>query len=74
MKIRTKLLLMMSLMAILPLILLASILSKTSIDSLFTSLEKEQKRALTASRGQKKQQIEGYFKSIENQVSAFQII
>ena len=74
MKIRTKLLLMMSLMAILPLILLASILSKTSIDSLFTSLEKEQKRALTASREQKKQQIEGYFKSIENQVSAFQII
>ncbi|MBU2971584.1 methyl-accepting chemotaxis protein [Pseudoalteromonas sp. C2R02] len=71
MKIRTKLLLMMSLMAILPLILLASILSKTSIDSLFTSLEQEKKRALTASREQKKQQIEGYFKSIENQVSAF---
>ena len=71
MKIRTKLLLMMSIMAILPLILLASILSKTSIDSLFTSLEQEQKRALTASREQKKQQIEGYFKSIENQVSAF---
>lgn len=71
MKIRTKLLLMMSLMAILPLILLASILSKTSIDSLFTSLEQEQKRALTASREQKKQQIEGYFKSIENQVNTF---
>lgn len=71
MKIRTKLLLMMSLMAILPLILLASILSKTSIDSLFTSLEQEQKRALTASREQKKQQIEGYFKSIKSQVSAF---
>jgi len=71
MKIRTKLLLMMSLMAIVPLILLASILSKTSIESLFSSLEQEQERALTASREQKKQQIKGYFKSIENQVSTF---
>ncbi|PAJ75934.1 hypothetical protein CJF42_02620 [Pseudoalteromonas sp. NBT06-2] len=71
MKIRTKLLSMMSIMAILPLILLASILSKTSIESLFTSLEQEQKRALIASREQKKQQIEGYFKNIENQVNTF---
>ncbi|WP_176365252.1 methyl-accepting chemotaxis protein [Pseudoalteromonas ulvae] len=70
MKVGTKLILMMMALAILPLITLSALLGQTTISNVLTSATQDSKNSLTALREQKKQQIESYFKDIENQASS----
>ncbi|MDP5212353.1 methyl-accepting chemotaxis protein [Pseudoalteromonas tunicata] len=67
MKIRTKLILMMIALAIIPLISLSILLGKTTINSVLNTAITESENSLVASREQKKQQIEGYFHGLESQ-------
>lgn len=70
MKVGTKLILMMMALAILPLITLSALLGQTTISNVLTTATQDSENALTAAREQKKQQIESYFKDIENQASS----